>query len=186
MQKILIIRFSSIGDIVLTSPVIRCVKKQLNCKVHFLTKSKYEDLIQHNPYIEKYFLFNDNIRDLVRQLKKEHYTTIIDLQKNLLSYRVRFGLSVFTVDYQKEVFARWIFVNFKINLFKYKHVVFRYFSKLDNLNVTLSKSDLSKEDHNELQNIVKIKTGKTPFVFSCHSKIGIDVLISELLNQSNK
>ena len=52
--------------------------------------------------------------------------------------------------------------------------------------IAISKSDLSKEDHNELQNIVKIKTGKTPFVFSCHSKIGIDVLISELLNQSNK
>ena len=50
------------------------------------------------------------------------------------------------MDYQKEVFARWIFVNFKINLFKYKHVVFRYFSKLDNLNVTLSKSDLSRVD----------------------------------------
>ena len=37
-MKILIIRFSSIGDIVLTTPVIRCLKKQLSgCEIHYLT-----------------------------------------------------------------------------------------------------------------------------------------------------
>jgi len=41
VKKILVIRFSSIGDIVLTTPVIRCLKKQLNVEVHYLTKTSF-------------------------------------------------------------------------------------------------------------------------------------------------
>ena len=50
--KILVVRFSSIGDIVLTSPVVRMLKKQLNAEVHFLTKSAYVSLLKNNPYID--------------------------------------------------------------------------------------------------------------------------------------
>ena len=78
--------------------------------------------------------------------------------------------------------------NFIDNYNKIRNEIIKYGRKLEKKSeiIAISKSDLSKEDHNELQNIVKIKTGKTPFVFSCRSKIGIDVLISDLLNQSNK
>ncbi|MEO1624563.1 MAG: glycosyl transferase, partial [Bacteroidota bacterium] len=44
-MKILIVRFSSIGDIVLTTPVARCLKTQLGAEVHFLTKEGYADLL---------------------------------------------------------------------------------------------------------------------------------------------
>ena len=40
--KILVVRFSSIGDIVLTSPIVRCLKQQLSAEVHFITKDIYE------------------------------------------------------------------------------------------------------------------------------------------------
>ena len=60
-MKILIIRFSSIGDIVLTTPIIRCVKKQIvNAEVHFLTKNSYSSLITNNPYVNKIHTLNDN------------------------------------------------------------------------------------------------------------------------------
>ena len=51
--KILVIRFSSIGDIILTTPIIRCLKQQLNADVDFLTKTKYHELLTSNPYINK-------------------------------------------------------------------------------------------------------------------------------------
>ena len=56
-MKILIIRLSSIGDIVLTSHVVRCLKKQLNAEVHFLTKKIYYSVVSHNPYIDKVHLY---------------------------------------------------------------------------------------------------------------------------------
>jgi ADP-heptose:LPS heptosyltransferase len=56
--KILVIRFSSIGDIVLTSPVLRCLKKQMpQARVHYLTKKRNADLLEANPYIDHIHLF---------------------------------------------------------------------------------------------------------------------------------
>ncbi len=53
-MKFLIIRFSSIGDIVLTTPVIRCLKKQVpDAEVHFLVNDSFSSVIEHNPYIDK-------------------------------------------------------------------------------------------------------------------------------------
>ena len=46
--KILVLRFSSIGDIILTTPVIRCLKYQLDAEIDFLTKCEYKDVIISN------------------------------------------------------------------------------------------------------------------------------------------
>ena len=54
--KFLILRFSSIGDIVLTTPVIRCLKQQYpDAEVHFATKKQFKVLVESNPYIDKFF-----------------------------------------------------------------------------------------------------------------------------------
>jgi ADP-heptose:LPS heptosyltransferase len=53
-MKFLIIRFSSIGDIVLTTPVVRCLKQQVpGAEVHYLTKENYRGLVSNNPYVDK-------------------------------------------------------------------------------------------------------------------------------------
>ena len=65
-MKFLIIRFSSIGDIVLASPVLRCVKKQVsNATVHFLTKKTFKIVTQHNPYIDKFYYLEDNLNEMI-------------------------------------------------------------------------------------------------------------------------
>jgi ADP-heptose:LPS heptosyltransferase len=57
-KKILIIRFSSIGDIVLTTPVIRVAKKQFpDAEVHYVTKEVFKNILIHNPYIDKVHTF---------------------------------------------------------------------------------------------------------------------------------
>ena len=86
--KILVIRFSSIGDIVLTSPIVRCLSKQKpNCEIHFLTKQKFLPILQNNPYITKVFVLQEkrNMYQIIKQLKEENYNLVIDLQKNLRS-----------------------------------------------------------------------------------------------------
>ena len=72
LMKILVVRFSSIGDIVLTTPVVRCLKTQIdNAEVHYVTKVQYHSILQDNPYIDKLFFLKDSLTDLALDLKKE-------------------------------------------------------------------------------------------------------------------
>ena len=69
IMKFLIIRFSSIGDIVLTTPVVRCLKKQVaTAKVHFLTKYSFRSLVESNPYIDKLHFLQNDFYELAREL----------------------------------------------------------------------------------------------------------------------
>ena len=70
MAKILIIRFSSIGDIVLTTPVVRCLRKQLpDAEIHFLTKQSYRSIVASNPYIDKIHTLGDSFELMLHELK---------------------------------------------------------------------------------------------------------------------
>ena len=61
-MKILIIRFSSIGDIVLTTPVIRCLRKKYpDADIHFLTKKNFSGIVEANPYVNKVHTLADDI-----------------------------------------------------------------------------------------------------------------------------
>src|SRR6478609_1879338 len=78
--KFLIIRFSSIGDIVLTTPVVRCLKKQLpDAEIHYLIKPKFRAVMEHNPYISKIHLLQDDWDAMIAELKEEKFDHIIDL-----------------------------------------------------------------------------------------------------------
>ena len=86
-SKILIIRLSSIGDIVLTTPVVRCLKVQMeNAEIHFVTKAQYAQVVLPNPHISKVHLYSGNLRKLVHQLRREKFDYIIDLHKNIRRY----------------------------------------------------------------------------------------------------
>ena len=136
MKKVLVIRFSSIGDIVLTSPVIRCLKQQLpDVKVHFLTKQQYLPVIEANPYIDKIWLYNQNFRELIPQLKSEGFDFIVDLHKNYRSLFVRLSIGVRSASFQKLNIRKWMIVNLKINFLPSVHVVDRYFMAVEQLNV---------------------------------------------------
>ena len=135
MQKILIIRFSSIGDIVLTTPVIRCLKKQLNAEVHFLTKKQYLPLLEANPYLDKIFTINSKVGEVLPKLKTEGYHYIIDLHKNIRSWQVRLGLKKKTYSFKKLNFKKWLLVHFKINRLPNVHIVDRYLKSIEMLGV---------------------------------------------------
>ena len=90
MVKFLVIRFSSIGDIVLTTPVVRGLHKQVNhSEVHFLTKPAYAELLRANPHISKIHVLSDNPGETIEALKNEGFDYIIDLQNNIRSLRLK-------------------------------------------------------------------------------------------------
>src|SRR6478672_9249866 len=92
-MKFLIIRFSSIGDIVLTTPVVRCLKQQVpDAEIHFLTKQSFRGLVDHNPYVDKVMVLGSSWELMIHQLRSEGYDHIIDLHHNLRTLRIKRAL----------------------------------------------------------------------------------------------
>lgn len=139
MQKILLLRFSSIGDIVLTSPVVRCLKTQLEAvEIHFLTKKPFATILEANPYIDKVYTFDkaeQPLKEVVRTLKKEQYDIIVDLHKNFRSWYVSKKLGTPTLSFKKLNPQKWLLTQFKINWMPDVHIVDRYLDTVRSLNV---------------------------------------------------
>ncbi|HXB05605.1 MAG TPA: glycosyltransferase family 9 protein [Puia sp.] len=130
-MKFLIIRFSSIGDIVLTTPVMRCLKKQvLTAEVHYLTKAAFRPILQANPYIDKIHLLEKDLDALIETLKAEDYDYVIDLHHNLRTLKVKRGLKKQSFSFDKLNIKKWLYTNFKINRLPPVHIVDRYLDTL--------------------------------------------------------
>ena len=129
-MKVLVIRFSSIGDIVLTTPVVRVLKSQLGAEVHYFTKKGYTSLLENNPYIDKVWGLEDSLSSVLDALKKEQFDYIIDLHNNLRTRIVKWKLGVQNYSFDKLNWQKWIMVRFKINRLPNKHIVDRYLETL--------------------------------------------------------
>jgi ADP-heptose:LPS heptosyltransferase len=135
-MKILILRFSSIGDIVLTTPIIRTLKTQLeDAEIHFATKFVNQSILQENPYIDKLHLLQDNENELIQQLKSENFDCIVDLHNNLRTLIIRLKLGVKSYKFDKLNFKKWIYTNFKIDLLPNTHIIDRYYDAVSNLGI---------------------------------------------------
>jgi ADP-heptose:LPS heptosyltransferase len=126
-MKFLIIRLSSIGDIVLTSPVVRCLKKQVpDAEIHFLTKYAHRQIVESNPYITKIHLLDESLTATISQLKKEQFDFIIDLHKNLRTAKIKRALKKTpSFSFNKLNIEKWLLVNLKINRLPTIHIVDR-------------------------------------------------------------
>lgn len=121
-SKILIIRFSSFGDIVLTFPLIKALKSRLpRCKVHFLTSEKYASLAGMNPLIDKVIPYNAaEPLSLIREkvVHEEEYDVILDLHKNFRSLYLTLFSGIPVRRYNKESWKKFLLVEFKVNKFE--------------------------------------------------------------------
>ncbi len=128
--KVLVIRFSSIGDIVLTTPVLRCLKKlnEKEVKVHFVTKRRFAAILQDSPYVDHLHLLDGKLSELMSRLRKKRFDFIIDLHHNTRSAIVKLALGQPSASFYKMNIKKWLLTNFKINKMLPVHVVDRYFS----------------------------------------------------------
>jgi ADP-heptose:LPS heptosyltransferase len=130
-MKILVIRFSSIGDIVLTTPVLRCLKQQVaNCEVHYATKESYKSLLLNNPYVDKIHLLKKSESDFIDELKLEKFDYIIDLHHNLRTLRIKWALNCKAISFNKNNVLKWLMVQFKKKELL-EHVSLRYLKTIE-------------------------------------------------------
>ena len=136
-MKILVIRFSSIGDIVLTSPVVRCLKNQRpETEIHYLTKAQFGPILSGNPYIDRLHFLQPDLGALIGQLRQERFDQVIDLHHNLRSLRIANGLSCPSHRFSKLNLDKWLMVRFKWNRLPDHSIVDRYFGTVRHLGVT--------------------------------------------------
>lgn len=135
-MKILVVRFSSIGDIVLTTPVLRCIKQQLkDVELHYVTKHNFLSVIENNIYVDKVFTIKDSLKDVIPQLKKENYDYVIDLHHNIRTLKLKTALGKKSFSFNKLNWEKFLIVNFKKNKLPPIHIVDRYFETLQSLGV---------------------------------------------------
>lgn len=134
-KKILILRFSSIGDIVLTTPVVRCLKKQLGAEIHYFTKPGFKGILAENPYIDKVHVLDEKLSKNIKELKKEKFDLVIDLHNNLRTKLIKLKLGTKAHTFKKLNFQKWLLVNFKINKLPNVHIVDRYMDTVVHLGV---------------------------------------------------
>lgn len=127
--KILIIRLSSLGDILLTTPVIRAIsKKHPNSQIDYVVKRQYSSSLQYNPHISTMYLYEKKkAKSIKDQISKVKYDLVIDLQNNLRSCALTFGLGTEIKRFKKPTFKKLLLVWTKINLLKeIKPIPMRY------------------------------------------------------------
>lgn len=135
-MKVLVIRFSSIGDIILTSPVLRSLKQQVpGAEVHFLTKEAFGSLVISSPYVDRVHLLGEDLRNVLSALKKEKFDLVVDLHNNVRTRRVKMALGVPSKSFPKLNREKWLLVNFKKDKLPPIHIVDRYISTVEHLGV---------------------------------------------------
>ena len=145
MVRFLVVRFSSIGDIILTTPVVRHLKKQVvDAEVHFLTKQSFAPLLEANPYIDRVHVYNGNMKTRIRELKEVGIDYIIDLHNNTRSARVKYGLKRMDFTVRKLNTRKWLYVNLKLNRLPHIHMVDR---NLETIRTFISEKDQEGLDY---------------------------------------
>jgi lipopolysaccharide heptosyltransferase II len=122
VQRILIVRFTSLGDVLLTTPLVRAIKVlHPHIIIDFCILDDLAQVVEHNPYIDNTILYSkDDLRlpSFQKQIKSGKYDLILDLQNNLRSSKLLSPFSTKVRRFKKYSLRKWLLVNFKINLMR--------------------------------------------------------------------
>lgn len=124
-KKILVIRLSSIGDIILMTPLLRNLRRHFPAaQIDVVAKAAFVDLLRHHPAINHLFevvpeVGSAGLRKLGESLRGQHYDVVLDMHQNFRSFQlVRAAQAPLTLRHQKFILRRWLLVQFKWNLLR--------------------------------------------------------------------
>ncbi len=135
-MKFLVIRLSSIGDIVLMTPAIRCLRARYpDSEIHFLTKKSFAAVTEANPYIDRFHYYDRDFGALARTLAGEKFDYVIDLHKNLRTYRLRRHVRSRWLSYRKLSVEKFLLTRLGIDRMPGRHITLRSLDALASLGV---------------------------------------------------
>jgi lipopolysaccharide heptosyltransferase II len=121
LKKVLIVRLSSLGDILLSTPLIRALKEKYpQIEIDFLLKERYKDTLVQNPYLTKIYKYpnTNELSELIEKLKAQNYDLILDLQNNFRSEKINSLFNVLKLKFKKRDLEKILLVHLKINRLK--------------------------------------------------------------------
>ncbi len=131
MLRILCVRFSSIGDVLLTTPLVRALhRRHPEAELYFVTKHAMAPLVIENPYLDRVLALDpgERITDLARRLRAIGPTHGLDLHGSLRSAALRLLVPCRWSGYSKRKLARTALIATKVNVYgKHVPVPERYF-----------------------------------------------------------
>ena len=143
MKSILIIRLSSLGDIILTTPLVQELRRKYpDASIDFVVRKEYADIVRQFPWVSNTYILDtskgaEEIQRLRNELQKNNYDHILDLHNNFRSIKLRKGIGGKLHIINKRTFKRWLLVKTKINLLKNEpDIVGRYFEIAQELGIT--------------------------------------------------
>ncbi|MBU1099316.1 MAG: glycosyltransferase family 9 protein [Bacteroidetes bacterium] len=123
-NNILIIRFSSLGDVLLTTPVLSAINRvNPGAKIDYLIKTNFVVAIKYHPHINNIYEFKkeEKISKLTDRLIENKYDFVIDLQNNFRSRKITSRLNIPFVRYKKPTIKKLLLVKLGIN--RYKEII---------------------------------------------------------------
>jgi heptosyltransferase-2 len=159
LNKIAVIRLSSLGDILLSTPVIRALKQKYpNSEIDFIVKEQYKDAVKFNPNISNIIVYDPgNVNSIKDELKNNGYNLIIDLQNNFRSRAIIQNINTEIKRFHKPSIKKFLFVRFKINLMRELKTIPQMYAEAADVQLDENGLDLFIPDNIEPQ-IEKVKS----------------------------
>lgn len=132
MKNILVLRFSSLGDIVLTTGVLKFIKDTLpSVNISVATSTQFKEVFEKLPFISAVYSIDrkSNLKDIIAFSKTlPKFDAVFDLHDNLRSRILKFLLPAKSFTYNKNSLARRSFVRYRLGAsYLTKHTVQKYF-----------------------------------------------------------
>jgi ADP-heptose:LPS heptosyltransferase len=157
------------GDIIYSTPVVRCLKQQLpGAEVHFLTKPAFKYIYDNNPYVDKVHLLKATLNQTIADIKAEEFDYIIDLHNNLRTAIIKLRTGIKASTFHKHAVRKWLSLRFHLKLVKPIHLVERYMQTVAFLGVKNDGKPIDyfiKADH-QLSKLLPVshQNGYTAFI----------------------
>jgi len=124
-KKILVIRLSSIGDIILMTPLLRNLRRHFpEAQIDVVTKAVFADLLRHHPAVDHHYEVvpesgSAGLNELGASLRDQRYDVVLDIHKNFRSFQItRAARAPLVLRHKKFLVRRWLYVQFKWNLLR--------------------------------------------------------------------
>ena len=136
MKRILVIRFSSIGDVILTTPVVRVLRQKFpKADIRYVTKPQFAQLVEPNPYLNGVFTLDRSISKLASELKTFNADLVVDLHHNLRTRILKTRVGGKWLTFNKLNVEKWLKVNLNVDKLPETHIVNRYLETLKPISV---------------------------------------------------
>lgn len=116
------LRLSAIGDIVLTTPLLRVLRRRFpNARIDFVVKKPFTELVEHSPHLNTVHGVDpaagfQSLMQLGRHLRNLRYNLVLDLHRNFRTILLtQLCAAPVVAHYKKPLLRRWLMVKFKLS-----------------------------------------------------------------------